>query len=87
MPATLRRLTLRASWPELARGERGAFGQRLQLGPGDLRMDAAAQPAVSPLPPMMIFNIRRAAEKKKELRPIPFKFLYNLRGTSSPRRD
>ena len=42
------------SAPELAAGQRGPLRQRLELRPGDLRMDAAAQPAIGrgddPLP-------------------------------------
>ena len=44
----------RARAPELARGQGGALGQRFELGPRDLRMDAAAEAAVGggddPLP-------------------------------------
>ena len=36
----------RASAPELARRERGSFDERLELGPGDLPMDAAAKAAI-----------------------------------------
>jgi hypothetical protein len=32
--------------PQLLGGEAGAFGQGFQFGPGDLRVDAAAEPAI-----------------------------------------
>src|SRR6266851_379698 len=38
---------LHALPPELLAGKRGALGQRLELGPGDVGVDPATQPAVA----------------------------------------